>query len=151
MLDLAQLNFPDFDKKIEKNGDKFFIYDEIRKKNIMLTPEEWVRQHIIHFLINHHNYSKNYIKVEKQIKVNDRLKRFDVLVYNKEGSPFLLIECKAPTVKISQATFSQIATYNMNLKVPYLIVTNGLNHFICKIDFEKNSFEYLKEIPEFVM
>ena len=128
-----------------------FIYDEIRKKEIVLTPEEWVRQNFIHFLINHHNYSKNYIKVEKQIKVNDRLKRFDVLVYNKEGSPFLLIECKAPTVKISQATFSQIATYNRNLKVPYLIVTNGLNHFICKIDFEKNSFKYLKEIPEFVM
>ena len=150
-MELAELNLPDFDKKLIKQEGKYFVYDAIRKKNIVLTPEEWVRQHFVHFLINHHDYSRNYIKVEKQIKVNDRLKRFDILVYNKDAIPFLLVECKAPSVKITQATFSQIATYNMKLKVPYLIVTNGITHFICKINFENNSYEYLQEIPEFVL
>ena len=144
-MELAELNLPDFDKKLIKQEGKYFVYDAIRKKNIVLTPEEWVRQHFVHFLINHHDYSRNYIKVEKQIKVNDRLKRFDILVYNKDAIPFLLVECKAPSVKITQATFSQIATYNMKLKVPYLIVTNGITHFICKINifsFHKKLFQY---------
>ncbi len=147
-MKLTELNLPSYEAKITTKGGKHFIYDEIRKKEIVLTPEEWVRQNFIHFLINHHNYSKNYIKIEKQIKVNDRQKRFDGLVYDKNGNPIVLIECKAPEVKISQNTFSQIATYNMTLRVPYLIVTNGLSHFICEIDFENNSYNYLKEIPK---
>lgn len=149
-MKLAQLNLPNFQANIQKKNDKYFIYDEIRKGYFVLTPEEWVRQNFIHFLINHHNYSKNYIKVEKQIKVNERKKRFDILVYNKNTSPFLLIECKAPEVNITQSTFSQIATYNMELKVPFLIVTNGLKHFICEIDFVNNKYNYLQEIPEFI-
>lgn len=148
-MELKALNLPEFDYNIQKRGETHVIYDEIRKDYFVLTPEEWVRQNFVHFLVNHHNYSKNYIKLEKQIKVNNRVKRFDVLVYNKDAKPFLLIECKAPEVKISQATFSQIATYNMTLKVPYLIVTNGLQHFICEIDFENNSYKYLQEIPAF--
>lgn len=139
---------PPFDAQLSKSENRTFIYDVIRKKNVVLTPEEWVRQHFVHFLINYHGYSKNYIKIEKQIKVNDRVKRFDALVYDKEAKPLVLIECKAPEVEISQSTFSQIATYNMTLRVPYLIVTNGLTHFICKIDFDSNSYEYLKEIPK---
>ena len=139
---------PPFDAQLSKSENRTFIYDVIRKKNVVLTPEEWVRQHFVHFLINYHGYSKNYIKIEKQIKVNDRVKRFDALVYDKEAKPLVLIECKAPEVDISQSTFSQIANYNMTLRVPYLIVTNGLTHFICKIDFDSNSYEYLKEIPK---
>ncbi len=148
-MELTALNLPEYDYKIHKKDDKLFIYDEIRKDYFVLTPEEWVRQNLIHFLINHHGYSKNYFRVEKQILVNNRQKRFDALVYNKSGNPFLLIECKAPEVKISQATFAQIAGYNMTLKVPFLIVTNGLQHFICKIDLENKSYEYLQEIPVF--
>jgi hypothetical protein len=147
-LNLPKLNLPSFEAKIIAKGGKNYIYDEIRKKNIVLTPEEWVRQNFIHFLINHHNYSKNYIKIEKQIKVNNRLKRFDGLVYDKNGTPIVLIECKAPEVEISQKTFSQIATYNMTLRVPFLIVTNGITHFICEIDFDNNSYNYLSEIPQ---
>jgi hypothetical protein len=139
---------PPFEVQLSQSDKKTLIYDEIRKKNVVLTPEEWVRQHFIHFLLNYHNYSKNYIKLEKQIKVNNRTKRFDALVYNKDGTPEVLIECKAPEVEISQSTFAQIATYNMTLRVPYLIVTNGLKHFICKIDFETNSYEYLEDIPK---
>ena len=146
-MNFPKLNLPFYEAKISSNGGKYFIYDEIRKKDVILTPEEWVRQHFIHFLINHRGYSKNYIKIEKQIKVNNRLKRFDGLVYDKDGSPKVLIECKSPEIKISQDTFGQIATYNMTLRVPYLIVTNGNSHFICEIDFENNSFTYLDEIP----
>ena len=148
-MKVAELNLPNYQAKIQKKEGDYFIYDEIRKGYFVLTPEEWVRQNFIHFLLNHHSYSKNYIKVEKQFKVNERIKRFDVLVYDKDASPFLLIECKAPEVKISQATFAQIATYNMELKVPYLIVTNGLTHFICEIDFENKTYNYLQEIPAF--
>lgn len=147
-MKLTELNLPPFEVQLHQSGEMTFIYDVIRKKNVVLTPEEWVRQHFVHFLLNNHGYSKNYIKVEKQIKVNERIKRFDALVYNKEAKPVILIECKAPEVEISQSTFSQIATYNMTLRVPYLIVTNGLTHFICKIDFHTNSYEYLQEIPE---
>ena len=148
-MNLEELNLPKYQVKIQKKEGNYFIFDEIRKGYFVLTPEEWVRQNFIHFLINHHDYSKNYIKVEKQIKVNERIKRFDILVYDKGATPFLLIECKAPEVKISQSTFEQIATYNMELKVPYLVVTNGLNHFICEIDFENKTYKYLKEIPVF--
>lgn len=147
-MKLTELNLPPFEVQLSQSGEKTLIYDVIRKKNVVLTPEEWVRQHFVHFLLNNHGYSKNYIKVEKQIKVNERIKRFDALVYNKEAKPVILIECKAPEVEISQSTFSQIATYNMTLRVPYLIVTNGLTHFICKIDFQTNSYEYIQEIPE---
>lgn len=148
-MELVELNLPSYKAKIQKKEGSYFIYDEIRKEYFVLTPEEWVRQNFIHFLMNQHSYSKNYFKVEKQFKVNERKKRFDVLIYDKDASPFLLIECKAPEVKISQATFAQIATYNMEFKVPYLIVTNGLTHFICEIDFENKSYNYLQEIPEF--
>lgn len=143
-----ELNLPSFEVKLSESGDKTFIFDEIRRKKVVLTPEEWVRQHFVQFLLNHHGYSKNYIKIEKQIKVNDRIKRFDALVYDKNAKPKILIECKAPAVEITQATFAQIATYNMTLRVPYLIVTNGLNHFICEINFEENSYDYLQEIPK---
>ena len=148
-MKLPKLNLPDCELTIENKSGKLVVFDTIRKKKIILTPEEWVRQHVIHFLINQHNYSPNYLKVEKQIKVNERLKRFDILTYNKSAKPYLLVECKAPEVKITQATFSQIATYNMALRVPYLLVTNGLSHFICEIDFENNSFTYLKDLPKF--
>ncbi len=147
-MKLTELNLPPFEVKLSQSGDKTFIYDVIRKKNVVLTPEEWVRQNFVNFLINHHGYSKNYIKIEKQIKVNDRIKRFDALVYDRDARPIILIECKAPEVNISQSTFAQIATYNMTLRVPYLIVTNGLSHFICKIDLDSQSYEYLKEIPK---
>ncbi|MEN8928545.1 MAG: type I restriction enzyme HsdR N-terminal domain-containing protein [Flavobacteriales bacterium] len=145
----VDLNLPPYQAKVQKKEGEYFIYDEIRANYFVLTPEEWVRQNFVHFLINHHDYSKNYFKLEKQFLVNERKKRFDVLIYDKNAAPFLLIECKAPEVKISQDTFAQIATYNMELKVPYLIVTNGLTHFICEIDFEKKTYNYLKEIPVF--
>ena len=125
------------------------IFDEIRKKFILLTPEEWVRQHVVQFLLQDKNYPKSYINVEKLIKINDLSKRYDGVVFQPNGDIFLLIECKAPEVPISQQTFDQIARYNLVLKAKYLMVTNGLNHYFCRMDFENEKYVFLKELPEY--
>ena len=125
------------------------IFDEIRKKFILLTPEEWVRQHVVQFLLQDKKYPKSYINVEKLIKINDLSKRYDGVVFQPNGEIFLLIECKAPEVPISQQTFDQIARYNLVLKAKYLMVTNGLNHYFCRMDFENEKYVFLKELPEY--
>ena len=125
------------------------IFDEIRKKFIVLTPEEWVRQHVIQYLLQDRNYPKSYINVEKLIKVNGLSKRYDGIVFKPNGEIFLLIECKAPEVPISQDTFDQIARYNLELKAQYLMVTNGLNHYFCQMDFQNEKYVFLKELPDF--
>ncbi len=135
------LNLPNFPITIKKKADKHYIQCHIRAKEILLTPEEWVRQHFIHYLINDKGYPRNLIAVEKQIKVNKLNKRFDVLVYNKLGEPIVLVECKAAHVPLSQDVFAQAANYNMTLKVPYLIITNGLKHIQASIYFEENRAE----------
>lgn len=125
------------------------IFDEIRKKFIHLTPEEWVRQHVVQFLLQDKKYPKSHINVEKLIKINDLSKRYDGVVFQPNGEIFLLIECKAPEVPISQQTFDQIARYNLVLKAKYLMVTNGLNHYFCQMDFENEKYVFLKELPEY--
>lgn len=125
------------------------IFDEIRKKFIVLTPEEWVRQHVIQFLLQNMKYPKSYINVEKLIKVSGLSKRYDGIVFKPNGEIFLLIECKAPEISISQDTFDQIARYNLELKAQYLMVTNGLNHYFCQMDFENEKYVFLKELPDF--
>jgi len=125
------------------------IFDSIRKKFILLTPEEWVRQHVIEFLLNEKKYPKSLLNVEKVVKVSGMNKRYDVIVFNSDGSIFLLIECKAPEIKIDQKTFDQIARYNLILNAQYLMVTNGLNHYFCEMDFENEKYTFLKELPEF--
>lgn len=132
--------------KTEKG--KRYIFCIIRKKYLVLQPEELVRQLVIQYLINAHNISKNKINVEKQLLVNGLQKRFDIIVYKADLSPFLLIECKAPKIKMSQATFDQIAQYNMTLKVPYLLITNGIYTYSCAIDFEAKDYTFLSHIPK---
>jgi hypothetical protein len=146
---LQKLNFPTFTFRFKNSENKVAIFDEIRKKFIILTPEEWVRQHVVQFLFQEKNYPKSYINVEKLIKINDLNKRYDIVVYQPNGELFLLIECKAPEVKIAQQTFDQIARYNLVLKAKYLMVTNGLNHYFCQMDFENEKYVFLKELPEF--
>ncbi|POR19565.1 restriction endonuclease subunit R, partial [Flavobacterium columnare] len=114
-----------------------------------LTPEEWVRQNVIRFLLEEKKYPKSCINVEKLIKINDLIKRYDIVVFQPNGSIFLLIECKAPEVKISQQTFDQIARYNLVLNAQYLMVTNGLNHYFCKMDFENEKYIFLHNLPEY--
>lgn len=124
-------------------------FDEIRKKFIILTPEEWVRLHTVQYLISEKNYPKSLINVEKQLKLGKRIKRYDVVVYNSEGDIHIIVECKAPTIKITQDTFDQIARYNMSLKANYLMVTNGLDHYFCQLDYELEKYVFLQKLPSY--
>ncbi|MCO6163292.1 type I restriction enzyme HsdR N-terminal domain-containing protein [Flavobacterium sp. NRK F7] len=146
---MIPLQFPIFSFRFKNSENKTFIFDEIRKKFVVLTPEEWVRQNTLHYLIHEKKYSKSYINVEKLVKVNGINKRYDIVVFNSDGSIFLLIECKAPEVVISQHTFDQIARYNLVLKASYLMVTNGLNHYFCQMDFENEKYVFLKDLPNY--
>ena len=146
---MQKLNFPVYNFRFKNSENKVAIFDEIRKKFIILTPEEWVRQHVVQFLLQEKKYPKSHTNVEKLLTVNDLKKRYDVVVYNPDGSIAVLVECKAPEIKISQDTFDQIARYNLTLKANYLMVTNGLNHYFCKMDFENEKYVFLKELPEF--
>ena len=146
---MQKLNFPTYSFRFKNSENKVSIFDEIRKKFILLTPEEWVRQHVIQFLLQDKKYPKSYINVEKLIKINELSKRYDGVVFQPNGDIFLLIECKAPEVPISQQTFDQIARYNLVLKAKYLMVTNGLNHYFCRMDFENEKYVFLKELPEY--
>jgi hypothetical protein len=147
---MQALNLPTYNLKIKSKENKFFIFDIIRKKYVVLTPEEWVRQHFLHFLIEEKNYPKSLIAIEKKLTINNLTKRTDILIFNTKGEPHLIVECKAPSIEITQNTFDQIARYNLKLNATYLVVTNGLNHFQCTVDFENESYQFLEEIPEFV-
>jgi len=144
---MINLNLPSYSFKIKNKENKLYIFDIIRKKNIMLTPEEWVRQHFIHYLIEEKKYPKSLIAIEKQLTINNLLKRTDILIFDNKGLPHIVVECKAPSIKISQNTFDQIARYNLKLQAKYLIVTNGLQHYYCKMDHQKMQYDFLKEIP----
>ena len=146
---MQQLNLPEANFKILQENNKTKVFDIIRKKYVALTPEEYVRQQFIHYLINEKNYPKGLLAVEKQLKIYDLEKRTDIVLYNTSGKPVVIVECKAPPVNITQKTFDQIARYNMNFKAEYLIVTNGLKHYCCKPDYENNTYEFLREIPEY--
>ena len=144
---MKKLNFPVYSFRFKNSENKVAIFDEIRKKFMLLTPEEWVRQHTVQFLLQDKKFPKSYINVEKLIKINNLSKRYDVVVFQPNGDVFLLIECKAPEVPISQNTFDQIARYNLVLKAKYLMVTNGLNHYFCQMDFENEKYIFLNELP----
>jgi hypothetical protein len=146
---MQQLNFPSYNFRFKNSENKVAIFDAIRKKFIILTPEEWVRQHVVHYLLEEKKYPKSHINVEKLLKVNDLKKRYDIVVFNPDGSIFILVECKAPEIKISQHTFDQIARYNLTLKAQFLMVTNGHNHYFCQMDFENEKYNFLKELPVF--
>lgn len=146
---MQQLNFPNYTFRFKNSENKVSIFDEIRKKFLFLNSEEWVRQHVIQFLITDKKYPKSYINVEKALKINDLTKRYDIVIFNIDGSINLLVECKAPEIKINQTTFDQIARYNLTLRAKYLMVTNGLNHYFCQMDFDKEKYIFLKSLPEF--
>lgn len=143
---MLQLEFPNYTFKIKNNGNGDYIFDKIRKKYIKLTKEEWVRQNCVKFLINEKNFSSVLINIEKTIKINKLSKRYDIVVYKPDGGIKLLVECKSPEIKINQKTFDQIAVYNMNLKSDQLMVTNGLEHYYCEINYENKCYTFLKDI-----
>lgn len=146
---LQQLNFPKFSFRFKNSENKISIFDCLRKKFVILQPEEWVRQHCVLYLIEEKGYPKSHINVEKELIVNDLKKRYDIVVFNPNGSIHLIVECKAPSVIIDQSTFDQIAQYNLSLNANYLMVTNGLNHYYCQMDFVKERFNFLKDIPNY--
>ncbi len=133
--------------KVKTEGQKRFLWDFIRSKWLVLLPEEMVRQLLIHYLIKHLGINKNRIAIERGLSVNGLQKRCDILIFDEDTKPFLLIECKAPTVKLNQAVFRQIAQYNMTLNVPYLLVCNGPDAYCCAIDFNQKSYEFLAYVP----
>jgi len=146
---MFRIEFPKYAFKFKKEGGKNYIYDLIRKKYVVVTPEEWVRQHMVHYLINQLHYPKNFIAVEKTIKVNQLNKRFDVVVYNIKHQPAMLIECKQPEVSLQQITLDQAGRYNTVLKAPYLLITNGENNICCHINFIDKGFSQLDGIPAY--
>ena len=146
---MQELNLPVYDFRIKTEGTKKYIFDSVRKRFVLLTPEEWVRQHFIRYLIEEKKYPKSLMAVEKQITLNGKLFRFDLLVYRRTGQPLLIAEFKAPNVKITQETFDQVVRYNMALKVERVVVSNGKQHFVCEINYKENSYRFLKEVPEF--
>ncbi len=146
---MQSLNLPPFDFKLGTLDGKTTIFDPIRKKYLVLTPEEWVRQHIVNFLTVELQYPRSLIKLEGQLHYNQMPRRSDVVTFNRSGNPHMLVECKAPGVKISQKVFDQAATYNAILKAKFLVVTNGLKHYCCEIDHERAAFIFLEAIPSF--
>ncbi|WP_420573272.1 type I restriction enzyme HsdR N-terminal domain-containing protein [Kordia sp.] len=143
------LNFPKYTFRFKNRENKIYIFDAIRKKFVVLTPEEWVRQHTVQFLIQEKNYPISLINVEKELIFNDLKRRYDIVIFNPNGSIFLVVECKRSKVMIKQDTFDQIARYNMVLKAQYLMVTNGLNHYYCTMDYEAEQYQFLRELPTY--
>ena len=146
---MLSLNLPPFDIKIQQRDGKSFIFDPLRKKYIALTPEEWVRQHFVHLLTDYKGYPKGLLANEVQLNLNGTKKRCDTVLFNKDLSARMIVEYKAPTVEITQAVFDQITRYNMVLKVEYLIVSNGINHYCCRIDYSTMKYTFLPDIPAY--
>ncbi|MDA9970265.1 type I restriction enzyme HsdR N-terminal domain-containing protein [Flavobacteriaceae bacterium] len=146
---MQDLNFPTYSFRLKNSENNTHIFDVIRKKFVVLQPEEWVRQHCVQYLINEKNFPISLINVEKVVLINGLKKRYDIVVFNPDGSLALVVECKAPKVKISQAAFDQIARYNLTLKASYLMVTNGLNHYFCTMNHDLESFEFLETLPNY--
>lgn len=144
---MTALNLPPFDYKITKSGANYLIFDTLRRKKVILTPEEWVRQHFVHYLINHLNYPKSLISVERGTSYNKLQKRTDLCVYNNEGKPHLLVECKAAHVPVTQDVVKQVSVYNQTLQAKYVVITNGIQHFCWEVDFETRQYVPMQEVP----
>lgn len=146
---MQKLNLPNYIFKLKSSENKTLIFDDLRKKYVILTPEEWVRQHFVQFLIDKKKYPITLIALEKQFIINNLKKRTDIIIFSSNGTPNIIVECKAPKIKITQDTFDQIARYNLKLNANYLIVTNGLEHYFCKLDKENEAYIFLKNIPNY--
>ncbi|MGB0788509.1 MAG: type I restriction enzyme HsdR N-terminal domain-containing protein [Marinirhabdus sp.] len=144
---MKQLDFPKYTFRFRDKGGKIFIFDFIRKKFVRLTPEEWVRQHLLKYLVKDKNYPALHINVEKKITLHQTTKRYDAVVYHRNGGIRLIAECKAPQVPITQAAFDQIARYNLATKAELLLLTNGLQHYVCRLDHENGRYRFLGSLP----
>lgn len=150
MDDLPVLNFPPYSFQIREQDGQWVIFDRIRRKYVRLTPEEWVRQHMVRYLIDRKKIPETLIAVEKSMRIYKLKKRADIAVFTSSGKPVLLVECKAPAVVLSPHTFDQLARYNLALHVSFLVVTNGMVHYCCQIDEVTSSWHFLEEIPDYM-
>ena len=146
---MEELIFPKFEYKIRKDKGKVAIFDIIRKKYIFLTPEEWVRQHLVHYFIYQLNYPKSMISVEDGLKVNKMQKRSDIIIHNRDGKVFMVVECKSAKIKLNQNSMIQLSTYNQKYNAAYIALTNGLQVYVCKMNYENRSAETIDQFPEF--
>jgi len=146
---MLQLNLPEYKFRIKKQDEKLFIFDSQRKRYVSLTPEEWVRQHFIQFMIEAKGYPAAYLAIEKQLNLNGMKKRCDAILYDNTGQPIMIIEFKAPNVLISQATFDQVAVYNSKLNVDFFMISNGIEHYCCRVNTQTVRYEFFPEIPHF--
>ena len=146
---MFRLNLPEYEIKIGEKDGKRTIFDFLRRKYVALTPEEWVRQHFTHYLVEHKGYPQGLLGNEIELRIGGKRLRCDSLLYNKVMQPQMIIEYKAPTIQLQQKTFDQISVYNLLLHVDYLIVSNGLQHLCCKMDYEHQKYLFLKDIPDY--
>lgn len=146
---LQPLQLPPYPFKITEQDGKLTLFDEIRKRHILITPEEWVRQHFVQYLINQKGYPKTLIKLEGGLTLHGKARRTDIVVFNPDGEKILLIECKAPSITINQKVFDQVARYNMVHKVSLVAVSNGLQHYYCRINFEEQNYKFIEELPSY--
>jgi Type I restriction enzyme R protein N terminus (HSDR_N) len=146
---LKELNLPPYSFKITGEAGSEMIFDPIRRKYVRLTPEEWVRQNFAKYLIGEGHYPPGLIGIEVMFSMNRLKKRIDILIHDRSGLPILIVECKAPDIQLNDKVFDQIVTYNMEYKVPYIIVTNGMDHYVCKIDHENKKYDFLLVIPQY--
>jgi len=147
---VKELNLPAYSFRFKSGDDgKALIYDDIRKKYVVLTPEEWVRQHFVKYLIDEKAYPAGLVAVEVMFKMNRMVKRADILVYDKKGEPVLIVECKAPSVKVNAVVFDQIVSYNLKFRLKYIVVTNGMEHYACLTDPVRMEWSFLNSIPDY--
>lgn len=146
---MIALNLPKYAIKVKQEGGRRLILDELRRRYVALTPEEWVRQHFVHWLTEHKGYPAALLANEVQLQVGDKLLRADTLLYNRELRPRMIIEYKAPSVAITQRVFNQIYAYNLLLRADYLVVSNGLQHYVCRMDYEQQTYHFLEEVPDY--
>ena len=146
---MYRLNLPTYPIKITEKGEKRQIFDILRRKYVALTPEEWVRQHFVHYLVEHKGYPKGLLGNEIEILAGPKHLRCDSILYNKVVQPRMIIEYKAPTVVLTQRVFDQISAYNLLLHVDYLVVSNGMQHYCCKMDYDHQKYLFLKDIPDY--
>lgn len=146
---MNELNLPSFDIKIKGTREKPEIFDFLRRRYVALTPEEWVRQHFTHWLVEHKGYPKGLLGNEIELRCGDKRLRCDSILYNRKAQPQMIIEYKSPTVSLTQRVFNQISAYNLLLRVDYLVVSNGLQHYCCRMDYEHRTYEFLQDIPEY--
>lgn len=146
---MIQLNLPPYEIKIQKSGEREQIFDVLRRKYVALTPEEWVRQHFVHHLMEQKHYPAALLANEVKLQVGDKVLRADSVLYSTSLQPRMIIEYKAPHIEITQKTFDQISVYNLLLHADYLVVSNGLQHYICQMDYEQQRYFFLEEIPDY--